>query len=188
LAARVFELSQTIRQQWLTADYPVKRRLLEIVFLNSRLDGATLVPEMRKPFDVLAEGLPVQWSRGDWIRTSDLLNSIQELAGRKIARASRFTEYRSHNSRMLRGGSHNLHDVQGVSCTFVHFFLQPIGGAWPALAAPRPVLPLAHLPGQAFAGAARWPRRIAHYKVIAEAAGKTGPAVLAPNGFSGPDG
>ena len=77
LAARVFELSQTLRQQWLTADYPEKRRLLEIVFLNSRLDGVSLVPTTRKPFDVLAEGLLSEKSRGDWIRTSDLLNPIQ---------------------------------------------------------------------------------------------------------------
>jgi len=57
LAARVFELLQTKRQQWLTADYPEKRRLLEIVFLNCVLDGVTLAPTMRKPFDILAEGL-----------------------------------------------------------------------------------------------------------------------------------
>jgi site-specific DNA recombinase len=63
LAARVFELLQTKRQQWLTADYPEKRRLLEIVFLNCRLDGATLVDEMRKHFDVLAEGLVYVKSR-----------------------------------------------------------------------------------------------------------------------------
>ena len=36
LAAKVFELSQTLRQQWLTADYAAKRRMLEIVFLNCR--------------------------------------------------------------------------------------------------------------------------------------------------------
>ena len=34
--------------------------ILEIVFLNFRLDDVTLVPTMRKPFDVLAEGLLVQ--------------------------------------------------------------------------------------------------------------------------------
>jgi DNA invertase Pin-like site-specific DNA recombinase len=67
LAARVFELSQALRQKWLTADYATKRRILEIVFLNCRLDGATLVPTIRKPFDVLAEGLLVQSSRDDRI-------------------------------------------------------------------------------------------------------------------------
>ncbi|HVX10245.1 MAG TPA: recombinase family protein [Pirellulales bacterium] len=63
LASKVFELSQTLRQQWLTADYATKRRLLEIVFLNCRLDGVTLVTTMRKPFDVLAEGLISEKSR-----------------------------------------------------------------------------------------------------------------------------
>jgi hypothetical protein len=34
-------------------------------FLNCRLNGATLVPTVRKPFDVLAEGLLSENSRGD---------------------------------------------------------------------------------------------------------------------------
>jgi site-specific DNA recombinase len=67
LASKVFELSQTLCEKWLTADYAVKRRILEIVCLNCTLDGATLVCEMRKPFDVLAEGLLSKNSRGDRI-------------------------------------------------------------------------------------------------------------------------
>ncbi len=65
LASKVFELSQTLRQQWLTADYSKKRRILEIVCLNFSLDGATLCPTMRKPFDILAEGLLVSSSRAN---------------------------------------------------------------------------------------------------------------------------
>jgi site-specific DNA recombinase len=34
LAAKVFELSQTLNEQRLTADYTAKRRILEIAFLN----------------------------------------------------------------------------------------------------------------------------------------------------------
>ena len=56
LASRVFELSQTLRQKWLTADYAEKRQILEIVWLNCTLNDATLCPTIRKPFDVLAEG------------------------------------------------------------------------------------------------------------------------------------
>jgi hypothetical protein len=56
LAVKVFELSQGLAERWLTADYSAKRRILEIVCLNFRLDGVTLVMEMRKPFDVLVEG------------------------------------------------------------------------------------------------------------------------------------
>ncbi|HZL87506.1 MAG TPA: hypothetical protein VFB96_03945 [Pirellulaceae bacterium] len=67
LAVKVFELSQTLRQQWLTADYAAKRRILEIVLLNCRLDDVNLVPQIRKPFDVLAEGLVSENSRGDRI-------------------------------------------------------------------------------------------------------------------------
>ena len=67
LACKVFELSQTLRSQWVTADYHAKRRILEIVCLNCTLDGATFVPTMRKPFDVLAEGLISEKSRGDRI-------------------------------------------------------------------------------------------------------------------------
>ncbi|MDX1926868.1 MAG: recombinase zinc beta ribbon domain-containing protein, partial [Pirellulaceae bacterium] len=56
LASRVFELSQTLRQKWLTANYAEKRKILEIVWLNCTLVDATLCPTIRKPFDVLAEG------------------------------------------------------------------------------------------------------------------------------------
>jgi len=67
LASKVFELSQTLRQKWVTADYAEKRRILEIVCLNCTLDDVTLVPTIRKPFDVLAEGLVSENSRGNEI-------------------------------------------------------------------------------------------------------------------------
>lgn len=67
LALKVFELSQTLTEKWLTADYAAKRRILEIVCLNCTLDGVTLCPTIRKPFDVLAEGHVVPLSRGDRI-------------------------------------------------------------------------------------------------------------------------
>jgi site-specific DNA recombinase len=67
LASKVFELSQTLRQQWVTADYAAKRRILEIVFLNCQLNDVNLLPTIRKPFDVLAEGLVSKQSRGDKI-------------------------------------------------------------------------------------------------------------------------
>ncbi len=77
LASKVFELSQVLRQKWLTADCDEKRRILEIVCLNFSLVDVTLVPTIRKPFDVLAEGLLVQSSRADRIRTCDLLTPSQ---------------------------------------------------------------------------------------------------------------
>lgn len=67
LAVKVFELSQALAEKWLAADTAEKRLLLEIICLNWTLDGVTLVPEMRKPFDLLVEGLLVSSSRGDRI-------------------------------------------------------------------------------------------------------------------------
>ena len=79
LASKVFELSQTLRARWLSADCDEKRRILEIVCLNFSLVDATLVPTIRKPFDMLAEGLLVSSSRGDRICTCDLLVPNQAL-------------------------------------------------------------------------------------------------------------
>ena len=67
LVSKVFELSQTLREKWLTADYHCKRRILEIICLNCSLDGVSLVATMRKPFDMLAKGLLQKDSRGDRI-------------------------------------------------------------------------------------------------------------------------
>ena len=67
LAVKAFELSQSLRERWVTADYTTKRRILEIICLNCVLDDATLVFTMRKPFDLLAEGQFVLSSRDDRI-------------------------------------------------------------------------------------------------------------------------
>lgn len=67
LACKVFELSQSLTEKWLTAEYDEKRRILEIVCLNLELDGASLCLETRKPFDVLAKGHGFENSRGERI-------------------------------------------------------------------------------------------------------------------------
>ena len=67
IAVKAFELSQSLRDKWLTADYAAKRRILEIVCLNCSLDGVSLVATMRKPFDLLAKGLVSKDSRDDKI-------------------------------------------------------------------------------------------------------------------------
>jgi len=63
----VFELSQSLGEKWVASDTLEMRQLLDIVCLNLTLDGVTLVPEMRKPFDMVAEGLLVSSSRGNRI-------------------------------------------------------------------------------------------------------------------------
>ncbi|HZZ79610.1 MAG TPA: hypothetical protein VFE62_13900 [Gemmataceae bacterium] len=67
IAVKAFELPQSLRAKWFAADYVAKRRILEIICLNWKLVGVSLVPEMRKPFDLLAEGLLQKDSRGDRI-------------------------------------------------------------------------------------------------------------------------
>lgn len=67
IAVKAFELSQNLRAKWFAADHAAKRRLLEIVCLNFSLVDVSLVPAMRKPFDLLAEGLLQKNSRGDRI-------------------------------------------------------------------------------------------------------------------------
>lgn len=64
LASRVFELSQSLQEKWLTANYAEKRQILEIVWLNCTLVDGTLCYETRRPFDVLAEGPSVPLSGG----------------------------------------------------------------------------------------------------------------------------
>jgi site-specific DNA recombinase len=67
IAVKAFELSQNLREKWLVADFVAKRRILEIVCLNLRLVDVNLIPEMRKPFDALVEGLLNEQSRDGWI-------------------------------------------------------------------------------------------------------------------------
>ena len=57
VAMKVLELSQRLKEKWLTADIAEKRVILEIVCLNLVFKDASLEISMRKPFDVIVEGL-----------------------------------------------------------------------------------------------------------------------------------
>ena len=65
IAFSAFELSQILREKWLAPDCHAQRRLLEIVCFNFQLDGVSLLPTIRKPFDIIAEGLTSVEDRGD---------------------------------------------------------------------------------------------------------------------------
>ena len=54
-------------------------------------------------------------SRGERIRTSDLLNPIQAVHVEKIAKIAAETTYRFHTSHILRFGTHNFHRSRPVS-------------------------------------------------------------------------
>jgi hypothetical protein len=45
LAVKAFELSQTLRAKWLTADYAAKRRILEIILSNCTLNAQPFAPQ-----------------------------------------------------------------------------------------------------------------------------------------------
>jgi len=57
LGVRVLELAQRAYSLWLKQDHEEREKLVSILCLNLTLDGVSLVPEWRKPFDLLAEGL-----------------------------------------------------------------------------------------------------------------------------------
>src|SRR4029077_14144695 len=54
----------------------LERSFYRAVRVEHARRAVTPVPTMRKPFDVLAEGLLSKKNRGDWLRTSDLLNPV----------------------------------------------------------------------------------------------------------------
>jgi DNA invertase Pin-like site-specific DNA recombinase len=56
VAQRAADVFQLILEKWPTADFIVKRRILEIVFSNFTLVGDQLVPGNRTPFELLAAG------------------------------------------------------------------------------------------------------------------------------------
>lgn len=57
LVVATFELSQALAERWDAADVAARRQLLQILASNWLLEGRTLVPDLRKPFDLLSSGL-----------------------------------------------------------------------------------------------------------------------------------
>ena len=78
-ALAVFDWCQNAAEVWRGSNSAQRREILCSVSLNRTLTDLTLVTTKRKPFDVLAEGPSLGNSRGDWIRTSDLLVPNQAL-------------------------------------------------------------------------------------------------------------
>lgn len=69
LAVKTFELSQALTAKWVTADHRAKRRVLEILWSNCTFADGKLSYVMRKPFDILVEGLGSDMSGGREDRT-----------------------------------------------------------------------------------------------------------------------
>ncbi len=64
LAIKAFELSQSLRARWVTADYASKRTILEIMCSEARLNSEKLEISLRKPFDLLRDEKLVPLSGG----------------------------------------------------------------------------------------------------------------------------
>lgn len=64
---KAFELSRDPKNRWRAADLEVRRQILNSFCLNWHLDGVCLVHTIRKPFDMLVEGLTSKKNRGDKI-------------------------------------------------------------------------------------------------------------------------
>jgi len=79
LAVKAFELSQSLRARWVTADYAAKRTILEILCESVRSNSQKLEITLRKPFDLLSNGFAVSLSGGDETRTRDLFHAMEAL-------------------------------------------------------------------------------------------------------------
>ncbi len=63
-AGRILELSQKLPDLWLGRNNDEKRELVDTLYWNCTLDGATLSATYKKPFSILAEGTQTQKWRG----------------------------------------------------------------------------------------------------------------------------
>lgn len=66
-AVALFDWTQRAADHWLGSNDSVRRQILDSVCLNRNLGDVSLVATKRKPFDILAEGLVSNDSRGDRI-------------------------------------------------------------------------------------------------------------------------
>ena len=66
-ALSLFDWSQRAADLWRGSNNALRREILDSVCLNRTLSDVSLVTTKRKPFDVFAERLEMENSRGDWI-------------------------------------------------------------------------------------------------------------------------
>ena len=59
-AERILELSQELPDLWLSRNSDEKRELVDLLYWNCTLDGATLSAAYKKPFSIIAEGTQTQ--------------------------------------------------------------------------------------------------------------------------------
>ena len=55
-ASKILELAQVLPDLWIKQNNFEKRKLVDLIYSNCKLDGKTLCASYRKPFRFLAEG------------------------------------------------------------------------------------------------------------------------------------
>ena len=73
VALALFDWTQNAVEIWRGSNNAIRREILDAVCLNRTLTDVNLYATKRKPFDVFAKGIGIKNSRGDRIRTCDLL-------------------------------------------------------------------------------------------------------------------
>lgn len=76
-AVAIFDWTQRASEIWLGSNNAVRREILDAVCLNRTLSDVTLGTVKRKPFDAFDEWADLKNSRGERIRTADLLHPKQ---------------------------------------------------------------------------------------------------------------
>jgi len=77
----------------ITADSAEKHKLVEIVVLNFSLEAESLVPAVRKPFDMLVEGLKVPSSRSNKTPVELFLDLAGEVPGTLLIAPDSISSY-----------------------------------------------------------------------------------------------
>lgn len=79
-ALAVFDWTQKAAEIWRGSNNAVRREILDAVCLNRTLSDVSLDATKRKPFEVLAEGLDLESSRGDCRSFEPLIAAMVDAA------------------------------------------------------------------------------------------------------------
>lgn len=96
LAFQTIELSYQLDRLYLNANFSQKRKLLRTVLSNCTLDGVTLTPTYRKPFDLIAKGVVSNNKLGD--RDSNPDTTVQS----RVPYHWTISQYNKTNRRQLK--------------------------------------------------------------------------------------
>ncbi|MDZ4782016.1 MAG: hypothetical protein SGJ19_17345 [Planctomycetia bacterium] len=80
VAVAIFDFAQNAAETWRRSNNAVRREILDLVCLNRTLGDVNLYTTKRKPFDVFAERLVLNDSRGDCPSFEPILAAFVDIA------------------------------------------------------------------------------------------------------------